>query len=176
MLKSHYNTSNWSLWCSGEHMLIEPIESLEKHTVGWGPARTAAEENMWGPVPPAQDCYCNETCKHVSTDTHYNTHFTCNMTFFCCANLALGCVVASRFFFFSFLAISSHVTFNHPLRFPGELGELWHPHKSTHSVWHQALWWDAPWPALIHRGESKWRGSKIDRSKDSLSELKANRH
>lgn len=96
-LKSHYNTSNWSLWCSGEHMLIEPIESLEKHTVGWGPARTAAEENMWGPGLPARNCHCDETCKHVNTDAHYNTHLTRKMTFFCCANLTLGCVVASRF-------------------------------------------------------------------------------
>lgn len=45
-------------------MLIEPIESLEKHTVGCGPARTAAEENMWGPGFPVQD-----QMKQVNTST-----------------------------------------------------------------------------------------------------------
>lgn len=144
-------------------MLIEPIESLEKHTVGWGPARTAAEENMWGPGLPVQDCYCDETRQHVNTDTHLARE----MTFFSCETLTLGCVVASRFF----------VLLSPPPPLSRRVGwALTSTHESTLSVWHRALWWDAPWPALIHRGESKWRGSEIDRSKDSLSELKANRH
>lgn len=48
-------------------MLIQPIESLEKHTVGRRPARNAAEENMWGPGFPVQDRYWDETCKHGDT-------------------------------------------------------------------------------------------------------------
>lgn len=95
-LKSHYNTSNWSLWRRGEHMLIEPIESLEKHTVGRGPARTAAEENMWGPGFPVQDRYRDGACKHVNTDARWCTLFTCSTTLLRYANPTLGCAVVAR--------------------------------------------------------------------------------
>lgn len=50
-------------------MLIEPIESLEKHTVGQRPARTAAEENMCGPAVPVLDPFRKETCKYIDTNT-----------------------------------------------------------------------------------------------------------
>lgn len=55
-------------------MLIGPIESLEKHTVGRGPARTAAEKNMRGPRFPVQVRYRDETCKHCNTDAQCQAH------------------------------------------------------------------------------------------------------
>lgn len=49
-------------------MLIESIESLDKHTVGRGAARTTAEENMCvGPDPLSKSV---TEMKHVDDDTH----------------------------------------------------------------------------------------------------------
>lgn len=107
------------------------------------------------------------------TQTH--TEHTFHMTFlFPYANQAAGfCSCSGRL---CTPPPPLHLTHPPPPPISCEPVELWHPHTSTRSLWHRALWWDAPWPALIHGRESKWRGSKIDRSKDSPSELKANRH
>lgn len=143
------------------------ILSLEKHTVGRGPASNAAEKNMWGPQFPVQVHYWGETCKHCITDTRTKTHVSNTVWHpppLCKCSIKLcGCSQVCAL-------IASHTSF------PPSACEPGRALTCTHSVWHQALWWDAPWPALIHRGGSKWRGSKTDRSKGSLSELKANRH
>lgn len=149
-------------------MLIEPIESSEKHTVDRG----ASKNCSWGKFVSLVSLATTATeTKHANADIHNKN--TCNSMFACYARLHSFEWFASRFSF----ALPWYLLTPHPPHFfSGEPVELWHPHKSTHSVWHRALWCDAPWPALIRGGESKWRGSKIDRSKDSLSELKANRH
>lgn len=103
-----------------------------------------------------------ETCKHIDTDT--KTHIPHAMWHFA--------ICKSNIILWLWPVLSLDIS---PLSISLEPVGLWHSRTSTRSVWHWALWWDAPWPALIHKGANKWRGRKTDRSKDSLSEEKANR-